>query len=197
MNDRSNRSDTSTTTGDWQELTPGEEYKFYFLYVGLDDQQRLRKLIPTHRYAALLKFDNYLRRYVIEANGRFWIWKGKFRGVILFPFDPDSERCVSCAFKIMFNKRFFDIEESLLKEHISFRIAMHAGTTAYYEQPEGKVLPYKSINTVFHLGDKYVQPGTFCLTKDIYETIPEHLKPFFAEEGKFEDNTIYKMRKYY
>lgn len=190
------RGNKVTPSDGWSELVSGKDYPFFFLYVGLDNRERLRALLPTSRYAALLNFDNYLRRYVIEANGKFWIWKDRFRGVILFPFHPNGERCVSCAFKIMLYRRFFDIEESLLKKPISFRMAMHLGVTAYHEEPEGKVLPYEAINTVFHLGDQFTEPGTFCLTEDVYDTLPQSLRPFFIETGFFENRTVYKMREY-
>jgi hypothetical protein len=190
------RQEAEAMTDGWSELDPGKEYPFFFLYVGLDDKERLRKLPPTTRFTALLNFDNYLRRYVIETNGKFWIWKDRFRGVILFPFHPHGERCISSAFKIMFYKRFFHMEESHFKNPLSFRMAMHVGISAYHEQPEDNVLPYEAINTVFHLGDQYTERGNFCITEGVFDIVPEPLKPYFHDAGTFESRKIYKMRQY-
>ncbi|MBN1525043.1 MAG: hypothetical protein JW904_11200 [Spirochaetales bacterium] len=180
--------------GGWQDIHPGKEYTFSIMFVEMDDEQEiLKKFGKRNLESALEVFRRYIERNITAFGGRMWMWS-QFGGVILFPFNANESNAVLCGFRIMLYKFMHDVEESYFPNFISFRVALHLGNLAYQEENTGDVIA-DSINSIFHLGRKYTEPGNFDVTEEIFNYSPVKLKSFFKRVGEFESHSILRMKR--
>jgi len=178
----------------WKDIIPGKEYTFSIMFIELDRRAEMEKKYgKKNLQTALNVFKNYIERNITPFGGRIWMWFG-FGGIILFPFDAQECKSVLSGFRIVLYKFMHDVEESHFPNFISFRLTLLLGNIVYQEKDKGKVIS-DSINTIFHLGRKYTEPGNFYLTEDILKFAPPPLKQFFIPVGKFEGRALLKMRQ--
>ncbi|RPJ06883.1 MAG: hypothetical protein EHM28_09070 [Spirochaetaceae bacterium] len=180
--------------GGWQDIVPGTEYTFSIMFVELDDQQEMEKKYGKKNLESALEvFRRYIERNSTAFGGRLWMWS-RFGGIVLFPFNAEDSTAVLCGFRLMLYKFMHDVEESFFPHFISFRIALHLGNMKYQENNTGEVIS-DSINSIFHIGKKFAEPGNLYVTQEIFNYAPAPIKSYFKSAGTFESRPILKMRR--
>ncbi len=179
---------------DWSGVRTGQEYTFYLMFAELDNQMALKNQFSDAQLnIAVNKFKNFIERMVSSEHGRIWMWN-EFGGLILFPYNGESYGAVLACMRIIFSRKLFSVEELNFKKLVSYRIALHIGNTVYRRRGDTGTIISSSINTIFHLGKKYVKPGNFYMTSDVHRHLPQKVKKTFRDAGRFEGHEIMRMR---
>ncbi len=177
----------------WDDIVPGQEYPFFFMFIELDDKDEMEQMYDRrHLDPALASFRSYVEKTVRPYNGRLWIWS-RFGGIALFPLDFDRADPLQCGFKLMLFKHLYDVEGSMFPNIISFRVALHIGTTVYQKGNTGQVIS-DTLNSVFHLGQQYTEQGSFYITEDVCRVSADTLRDCLVDAGTFEGRNILRMR---
>ncbi|MCD6121000.1 MAG: hypothetical protein J7K04_04115 [Spirochaetales bacterium] len=177
----------------WNSIRVGKEYTFFIMYIELDGKEDFeKKWGKLNLDRAIGTFKRYVERVSRQFNGRLWIWSG-FNGIILFPFDGKKGDAILCGFRLYLFKNIFDVEESLFPNFISFRTAIHFGSMTYKRNETGHIIS-DTINSIFHLGKRFVKAGDFCVTEDAFRYSPEALKDYFKKTGEYEGRLIYTLK---
>ncbi len=179
---------------DWSSVVPGGEYTFSMMFIELDDKDQLEKRYGSQKLsAALSSFRAYIEGFVRRFGGRLWMWFS-FGGIVLFPFDAKSAPALICGFRLMLFKHLYDIEGSHFPHFLSFRLVLQIGNTFYSEENTGHIVS-DSLNSIFHLGQRFVRPGNFCVTEEAMQFGHSALRDFFVVAGTFEGRQILRMRR--
>lgn len=179
----------------WKSVKSGREYTFCFMFIEMDNQKNLKKSFGTQNLEKVIQeFHDYIARGVAPLNGKIWMWMD-FGGLILFPFDGKKCDAILHGIKLMMNRAIFSVEDFDYDMIFSFRIALHVGNTVYETRGDTGEIVSDSINSIFHLGQKFAKPGNLYLTEDIEEFIPHGLEKSFLKEGIYEGREILRMRK--
>ncbi|MBN2080480.1 MAG: hypothetical protein JW838_16030 [Spirochaetes bacterium] len=179
---------------DWKSVQQGKEYTFCFMLVDLDNKNELKAGGPEQFAAITTAFKNYIEQVVAPFGGRIWIWMD-FGGLILFPFDGKKCDAIEAGFRLMVNRMLMSAEFIHLDINLSYRIAMHIGNTVYKAKGQTGTIISDSINSVFHLGQKYAEPGGFYLTDEIFLFTPAGLMNQFVPAGEYEGRNILRMKR--
>jgi hypothetical protein len=179
---------------DWSGVREGQEYTFYLMYVELDNQSALKnQFSDTQLNIAVNRFKSFIERTISVEHGKIWMWN-EFGGLILFPYDGKSFDAVLACMRIIISRTIFSIEELNFKKLVSYRIALHLGNTVYRRKGDTGTIISSSINTIFHLGKRYVKPGNFFITSDVYRHLTQKVQKSFRTAGSFEGRSILRMR---
>jgi len=179
---------------DWRGVKTGQEYTFYLMFAELDNQTALKNQFSDIQLnIAVNKFKNFIERMVASEHGRIWMWN-EFGGLILFPYSGLSFGAVMACMRIILSRKLFSVEELNFKKLVSYRIALHIGNTVYRKRGDTGTIISSSINTIFHLGKKYVKPGNFYITANVYRNLSQKVKKTFRAAGSFEGHEIMRMR---
>jgi hypothetical protein len=180
---------------DWKNICEGDEYTFCLMFIELDGKAKLKGLISPEQFTAITgSFRGYVEETVAPMKGRIWIWLD-FGGLVLFPFDGRKSEAFVAAFRLMINRKLMSAEFIPLDISLSYRIALHIGNTLYRSKGETGTIVADSLNTVFHLGQKYAEPGCFYITEDILPFTPSGLTDYFIPAGEYEGRNILRMRR--
>jgi hypothetical protein len=178
----------------WSSVVPGGEYTFSMMFVELDEKDQMEKRYgPQNLSIALSSFRSYIEGFVKKFGGRIWMWFS-FGGIVLFPFDAKTCPALTCGFRLMLFKHLYDIEGSHFPNFLSFRVVLQIGNTPYTEQNTGHIVS-DSLNSIFHLGQQFTQPGNFCVTEEVLQFGHSTLRDFFVAAGTFEGRQILRMRR--
>jgi hypothetical protein len=179
---------------DWKNIKTGIEYTFVIMLIGMDGWSKLKKSYHRDQLDTLLKrLEDYIS-YVTEPNkGRIWmsmdaVW------LLLFPFN--GKRCspfLTC-FRLMLDRNIISAEDIGFNIPLSYRISLHIGNTVYKKRGDTGQIVSDTINSVFHLGQKYTEPGGFYVTQEVFPFIPKGLDDYFIPAGVFEGREIRRMR---
>jgi hypothetical protein len=179
---------------DWSEIKPGKEYTFIFLYIGIDNTNILKQRFNA---SILAKMQNnlriYLENFLKPYNGRMWIWND-FSGIILFPFNGKYSDAFLAACKLHLNQRIISIESLNINAIITFRLVMHIGNTVFRKRGSTGNIISNTMNSIFHIGQKFIEPRNFNITDDVLLYLKNGLKENFVPYGDFEGNKIYKFK---
>lgn len=178
----------------WKEVEAGKEYTFCFMLVELDNKNELKKLSSNLFSSIANTFHDYLEDTVTPLGGKIWIWMD-FGGLILFPFDGKKCESIEAAFKLMLARKLISAEYIHLDLELTYRVAMHIGNTAYKKRGSTGNIVSDSINSVFHLGQKYTEQGGFYLTDEVFSFTPEGLIDHFVPAGEYEGRNILRMKR--
>jgi hypothetical protein len=75
----------------WKSIRSGQEYTFCFMYIELDNRQKLKGVFSAEKLEQVnQEFHDYIQRQVDPLLGKIWMWVD-FYGLVLFPFD--GEKC--------------------------------------------------------------------------------------------------------
>lgn len=178
----------------WKEVKVGSEYSFIIMFLELDDASRLKKVYNRDQHDTLLqRFQDYIS-YVTESNeGRIWMSMDT-AWLLLFPFN--GKRCspLLTCFRMMLDRNIMSAEDIGFNILLSFRIVLHIGKTVYKKRGDTGHIVSDSINSVFHLGQKYAEPGGFYMTQEVFPFIPKGLDDYFLTAGEYEGREIKRMR---
>ncbi len=186
----------------WAGVAPGKEHPFAFMLVEVDGADEMKRRYGQENLSqALATFRAFIERLVVQHDGRIWMWTG-FGGLALFPlraaevsarWEPaGSSSPIVCGLRIALSRIFFDVEESPLPSRLSFRMALSSGTTVYREKDKGAIVS-DSLNSIFHLGQKFAGPGQFVLTEESLDLAPQRLRGACVPAGSFEGRRILRM----
>jgi hypothetical protein len=180
---------------DWKEIKPGREYSFCFMFIELDNQRELKGKygdINTGQFVS--EFRELVAKKFSEINGRVWIWMD-FGGLLLFPFDGTRCDPLISIFRFYMDLKIIIAEKFSYDDTLSFRTALHIGNTEYKERGDTGEVVADSVNSIFHLGQKFAKPGTFVLTENLFKFLPGKIKDYFVDEGVFEGRQIKRMKR--
>jgi len=178
---------------DWAAVVPGREYTFSMMFIELDGKEQMEKSYGTKNLSiALSSFRKFVDGFVRKFGGRLWIWFS-FGGIVLFPFDGKSCPALTCGFRLMLFRHLYDIEGSHFPHFLSFRTALQIGNTPYTQKNTGHIVS-ASLNSIFHLGQRFVRPGNFCVTEEVVQFGHPALRDYFLNAGTFEGRNILRMR---
>ncbi len=176
----------------WEGISDGREHRFAFLYVEVDHVEDMRRRFETVNLASALEtFRSFVERMVSAHGGRLWMWS-RFGGLVLFPLSGAESPAPICGLRILLSRVFYDAEESPLPGRTSFRLALSVGSTVYNAGDSGKIVS-DGVNSIFHLGRRFVRPGQFVLTAEAAGLTPEPLRPYMVPTGSFEGRRILRM----
>jgi class 3 adenylate cyclase len=176
----------------WAEIEPGHEHSFAFLFIEVDEAEELKKRHgPENLAAAMATFREFIERIVAPHGGRPWMWS-RFGGLVLFPLHEPTPFAPICGLRILLSSVFYDVEESLLPGRLSFRMALSVGSTVYHDRHTGRIVS-DAVNSIFHLGRRFTQPGQFLLTADAHDLVPLQLRGFLQPAGTYEGRRIHRM----
>jgi hypothetical protein len=179
---------------DWRTVKPGQEYTFCFMYIELDNQKELiKKYGPAHLDEFLRSFLELIENTVSPINGKIWM-PFDFGALILFPFDGERCDAILTCFRLIMARKIISIERYDSRALLSYRIVLHLGNTIYRNRGNTGSIISDSINTIYHLGQKFAQEGNFYVTKELFEFIPGGLKRWFSPAGSFEGRETKRMR---
>ena len=179
---------------DWKNVRQGQEYTFCFLFIELDNKSTLKAAGPEQFSRMTTAFRQYVEEIVAPYNGRLWIWMD-YGGLAIFPFDGTSTGTIEAALRLFVNRVLMSAEIIKLDIALSYRIAMHIGNTEYKGKGETGTIIADSINSVFHLGQKFADPGSLCCTEDIFFLVPPGLARSFVPAGEYEGRNIHMMKR--
>jgi hypothetical protein len=179
---------------DWSVVRSGQEYTFGMMYIELDDQPELKNKHSDSQISVLMgAFKRFIDRSIAPLKGRIWIWND-FGGLVLFPFDGRHCDAPVICLRLMLSKRMFSVEESMIDRMFSYRIAFHLGNTVFKNKGETGTIISTSINTIYHLGQKYLPPGQLYISEDALHFAPEKLRQFFVPVGNYEGHNVLRMK---
>ncbi|MFC1671112.1 hypothetical protein ACFL20_12045 [Spirochaetota bacterium] len=192
--DASARKDYILTGNDWKGIRSGKEYTFCFMFIELDNKKEIKASGPKKTQEFMQNFHDVIEDWVYDINGKIWMWMD-FGGLILIPFDGKKCEAILSCFRLMIARKIISFEDFDNNMLLNFRIALHIGNTIYKERGDTGSIVSDSINSIFHLGQKFAEPGTFNLTEDIVKFIPKELYNYFSIFAEYEGRNIYKMKK--
>jgi class 3 adenylate cyclase len=176
----------------WDEIIEGRTYPFFFLFLEVDDAEDMKRRYGAELLArALETFRAFIERSVSLYGGKIWTWAG-FGGIALFPYADGNFAPLVCAMRVLLWLPFYDVEESPLPNSLRFRMALSSGPMTYREKKTGAVIS-DALNSVFHLGQRFTEPGSFSMTADVHKMAPDCLKSFCVPSGVFEGRKIFRM----
>ena len=183
------------TDNSWKEIKAGKEYTFCFMFIELDNKKELRSIYGSEQINQFVDiFREHVQEKIEDINGRIWMWHD-FGGLILFPFDGKNCNAIFTSLELILNRNIISAEIFDIDIFISYRIALHIGNTVYKKRGDTGKIVSDSINSIFHLGQKYAEPGALYLTKDVSEYIPKNLMKLFIPAGDYEGREIIRMRR--
>jgi hypothetical protein len=183
-------SEISLSGRDWKSVKPGNEYTFCFMFIELDNQDELKLNYGSDKLKEFTTaFHDDIMEYVSDIHGRTWIWTD-FGGIILIPFDGKNCEAIITCFELILNRNIISVEDYNYNRILSYRIVLHIDNTVYKPVGETGDIVSDSINTVFHLGHQFAEPGGLFMTEEMFEFIPEGLEDYFVDFGEFEGKKI-------
>jgi len=178
---------------DWREVREGKEYTFCMMFIELDNQAAFRKNASDKQINTVTHtFHDFVQKAVAAMNGRVWMWMD-FCGLVLIPFDGERCEAVLACLRMMMNRVIISVEDCDLGTLLSYRIVLHVGNTVYRVRGDTGSIISDSINSIFHLGQKYARPRQFVLTENVEPFIPSGVRDLFKGEGVFEGRMIYRL----
>jgi hypothetical protein len=178
---------------DWETIRDGAEYQFIMLYAGVDPiTGKHRESTDRATHDSRTAFKDLVSRYVAPIGGRVYMWKEE-EGILLFPYHAENvEPAVSC-FRMMLNKVILNAEQLSRLAPVTWRLALHVGSTTYRSSGNTATVVSEAVNHLFHIGGSYMPPDSFFVTGEALLLVPDGLRPFFVSEGTFEQSQVYRM----
>jgi hypothetical protein len=179
---------------DWSEIKSGKEYAFCFMFVEIDllDEWK-RKSGREHLDGVKTAFHSHIERTIAPVNGKIWMWMDT-GGLVLFPFDGKECDAIVTCLKLVLDRVLLSAEQFSYGTIISYRIALHIGNTLYKARGNTGTIVSGDVNFLFHLGQKFAEPGNFYLTDPVTRFIPKGMESNFIKMGSFENVEITRMR---
>ncbi|MFP4112760.1 MAG: hypothetical protein ACLFUA_00200 [Spirochaetales bacterium] len=180
---------------DWSDVRDGQEYTFVMLYAAIDHAGDLQRKSSEGFLSSLRRsFSALLERTFAEFRARTWMWK-EDEGILLMPFDGEHLDAIVPAIRLMMNRAIVNVEEFPQYGKVSWRLALHIGNTTYRSTGSTGGIVSESVNFLFHLGARFVEPAGLAVTESARTPAPDGLKPLLNHRGTFESIHIYSLRE--
>ena len=180
--------------GGWKDVRKGHEYSFFFLYIEINMLDEWKKKSgSTHIDDIQEIFHRHIEETFKPIGGKIWMWMNNC-GVVLFPFDGTSCRCIESCLRLILNRRIISIEEYGYNSLITYTMAVHLGNTIYKTRGDTGEIVSDSINFLFHIAKKYAGREHFYVTENVLPFLEPRLKELFLKSGTFEGVKMYSMK---
>jgi len=192
--EKQERQDYILSGNDWKNVKAGSEYTFTIMFVEIDGFGTLRKQYGRDQLDTLLtRFSDYLT-YATEPNqGRIWM-SAEPAFLLLFPFNGKQCSPLLTCVRMMIDRIIISTEDIGFNILLSYRIALHIGNIVYRKRGDTGNIVSDTINSVFHLGQKYAEPGGLYMTEDLFPFIPKGLDEYTPSAGTYEGREIRRLR---
>ena len=188
------RSEWAVSGRNWDGIASGKEYTFVLLYVEIDlIDEWTQKSGRAHLGEVMATFHRHVEAIAAPLHGKVWMWT-ETGGVVLFPFDGDSCPQIELCFKTILDRTIISVEQYTYNAMITYKMALHIGNTLYQDRGNTGTLISDTVNFTFHLGQKFLDAGNFCITETVEPFLAGGLKSCFAPAGVFEQTSIYRMK---
>lgn len=193
--DEKKQSSYIVSGNEWKSIRIGSEYTFCMMYVELD---RTKEIKRSHFGSGSINpaemFKGFVEKSVHPFGGKIWMWMD-FCGLVLFLFDGKENIAASSGVKLMLDGSIFSIEESFFGTVMSFKSAVHIGNTVFRKRGDTGEIISDSINSVFHLGQKFTEFGDMTITEEALLLAPSGLSKLFIPEDEYEGRNIFRLRR--
>jgi hypothetical protein len=179
---------------DWSSVKDGQEYTFLMVYAALDHTGDLRRKSSETLLTSMRRsFCSLLERSFAEFNARVWMWK-EDEGLLLMPFDGEQVDAIVPALRLQIDRVLINVEELGQYGGLSWRLALHLGNTIYRSNGRTGSIVSESVNFVFHLGSRFVDPGGLAVTAGVHQLVPDRIRPLLNHRGEFESIHVFTLR---
>ena len=177
----------------WEEVIDNREYDFTLVLLQLDEPELIKKKIGELRFTAFLRDWKILtERLARDKGGRLWM-DASTATLFLFPPGKDRISAFYFAFQVLIQRDLMSMENFQLQSPLNMKIAMHRGLTPYRKPGDTGTLVADSVNSIFHLGQKFAQSNAIYFTSTLLEDVPPNLIELTRSEGQYEGRQIYRL----
>lgn len=181
------------SSGGWTSIREGSEYTFVFVYVQIDKADKLHHSLGETRAAELdLEFCRLIKQSFARCLGQVWMWRD-YGGLLLFPFDGKTCPVILDALRLWLDRPIRYAGNPALSVGFTFRMAIHIGNTVYKRPGNTGGLTSDTLNSLFHIGYKFMKSDMFYLTEEAASFIPPMLGDLFVDAGTYEARSIKRM----
>ncbi len=177
----------------WNNVVPGREYTFSFMYIELlPSKEWSKKAADSHQEQMQSAFHDMVESHASEYNGRVWMWND-WGGVVLFPFDGTKCQAAVLATRLLLNRVILSIEGGPFQTLLDYKIALHIGDTVYQQRGKTGTIVSDDVNFIFHMGAKFAEPNRVYATSKVRNAIQTELHSIFKPLGAFEGQQIFGL----
>ncbi len=178
----------------WTSIKEGQEYTFTFVYIQIDKADKLLHTIGETRAASLdQEFRRMIEHSFAASGGLVWMWRD-YGGLLLLPFNGKNCPVILDALRLWINRPIHFADNAALSIGFTFRMAIHIGNTVYKRPGQTGNLTSDTLNSIFHIGYKFMKNDTFYLTEEAAAFVPREISDLFVEAGSYEARKIKRMR---
>jgi hypothetical protein len=146
----------------------------------------------SHIDKLLESFYGHMEKVLRPYDCQLWI-NTELGGLYLLPYTSYSCPIIIDLVRTVLNRVIISTEEYGYQTLVTYRFALHAGTTVYQSRGKTGTIISEAVNFIFHFGNQFAKPGNFYLSESMKDFIPEGLRDWFTHEGVFHDQEIYRM----
>lgn len=189
----SKREDFIDSSTGWNSIKEGCSYTFTFVYVQIDKAERLLETLGEIRLNNLdQEFQRMVEQAFVKRSGLVWMWRD-YGGLLLLPFDGKVCPAILDALNLWLNRPIIYAGNSALSVTFSFRMAIHIGNTVFKRPGKTGDLTSDALNSIFHLGARFMKNNTLYLTEEAALFIPPKISDLFVNAGTYEGRSIKRM----
>lgn len=179
----------------WAKAVEGRDYDFVFLYAGIDNHEEMVEAVGEARAKALAKaFSGTVSDLVTPRGGQLWMWRDSC-GLALLPLDAESGQIIADLVRFQLDAPLRSAFNPAMGMAFSYTVALHAGRAPYRKAGDTGTIVSDSVNSIFHLGQRYAKEGDCLLTAEAAALVPEAWADLFVPHGSFEGRGIVRMRR--
>ena len=181
----------------WSKVKSGKTYTFCIMYIEmLPSTEVSGKSGAAYKEQMQTAFQNMISQQIGPYNGKVWMWND-WGGLVLFPSDGKNCDTLIMAMRLLINRVPLSMENGPFNSILSFRLALHIGTTGYKVRGQTGTIVSDDINFIFHLGKNKLEPGHLYLTDSFFPHLSENMRLLFKDQGVFEEHRVYRMTSPY
>jgi hypothetical protein len=190
------RENFKDSSAGWNSIKEGIDYTFAFVYVQIDRTERLLETLGENRLKALdQEFHLMIEQTFAKSGGLVWMWRD-YGGLILLPFDGKVCPAILDALRLWLNRPILYANNSALSVGFTFRMAIHIGNTVFKRPGKTGELTSDALNSIFHLGARFMKNDTLYLTEEAAPFIPHKIADLFIDSGTYDGRSITRMRSF-
>jgi len=182
----------------WKKIRAGQDMPFYLLFCSLQGKTPLDTRLTDKALANVHnRFLAYLEDNFFEGDGLLWMNSGKDCLFLIPPKAKCVEAAVKASISMIISAPLIVFETLNITVPSNFVFALHYGTLNYNPPGETGTVVSDAVNFIFHLGNKYAQPGRLTISGELPDkTIPPPLQDCFCPAGSFENRKIWHTKKF-
>jgi class 3 adenylate cyclase len=176
----------------WGRLLDDHDYYLALLRLDIVHNTKIVRAHPkTQVEQAYALFYEMVERKIHYRWGRIWSWEGD-GGMAAFFYGHRQTYAVYSALDIIQSLFVFNIFKNPLSEPIQIRLAVHAGSQRYSEDP----VKWKKSDTasyVLELESKFCAPNELVISEAVNSSLEKTLSSLFKPKPEFPGFVAYKL----